>query len=63
MLERLSLSVTEVLVAKEDLETNYWPEGKTIYGNRLNGTGIGASAEYSAVRKLEQTLSRQYFNV
>ena len=37
----------------EDLETNYWPKGDTIYGYRLDG-GIGAEANSSAVTKLEQ---------
>ena len=38
----------------EDLETNYWPRGRSIYGYTLNNTGIGANAEFSTVSKLEQ---------
>ena len=38
----------------EDLETNYWPDGIECQGYPLNGTGIGAGPEFSAVAKLEQ---------
>jgi hypothetical protein len=38
----------------EDLETNYWAEGNTIYGYNLPNTGIGADAHHSAVAKLMQ---------
>lgn len=38
----------------EDLETNYWPDGASIYGYKLQGVGIGASPERSAVSKLQQ---------
>jgi hypothetical protein len=49
----------------EDTETNYWDDGDTIYGYRLNHTGIGASPKYSAVEKLKQfidVLHKEKFN-
>lgn len=41
---------------KEDLETNYWFHGKELYDYRVTHTGIGTTAKYSAIKKLEQTL-------
>ena len=38
----------------EDLETNYWPSGDKVYGYPLQGVGIGASPEHSAIPKLQQ---------
>ena len=41
---------------KEDLETNYWFHGKDLYDYRVTRTGIGTTAKYSVIKKLEQTL-------
>ncbi|CAK9062301.1 unnamed protein product [Durusdinium trenchii] len=38
----------------EDLETNYWRHGKVVYGYELKNTGIGTTAKWSAVKKIEQ---------
>jgi len=38
----------------EDLETNYWPSGDKIYGYTIQGVGIGAPPEHSAIPKLQQ---------
>jgi hypothetical protein len=38
----------------EDLETNYWDEGREIYGYKLKGTGIGSSPRDNAIEKLKQ---------
>ena len=40
--------------AKEDLETNYWFHGKTIYMYRTTNTGIHTTAAWSVVKKIEQ---------
>lgn len=45
----------------EDLETNYWKPGQSIYGYKLQGVGIGAEPQHSVVAKLheiEQVLFR-----
>lgn len=38
----------------EDLETNYWKDGRRIYGYKLRGTGISAGPKTSAVAKFQQ---------
>ena len=39
---------------QEDLETNYWFHGKVVYAYRVTNTGIGTTAKWSAVKKIEQ---------
>ena len=48
---------TKPFAVQEDLETNYWRHGKVVYGYKLKNTGIGATAKWSAVKKIEQMLS------
>ncbi len=38
----------------EDLETSYWPDGESIYGYELRGTGIGQSPRSNVVEKVKQ---------
>eukprot|EP00435_Cladocopium_sp_Y103_P072568 s4_g40.t1 len=38
----------------EDLETNYWLPGRSVYGYKLKHTGIDTDVGHSAVKKVEQ---------
>lgn len=38
----------------EDLETNYWRDGDGLYGYIFSSVGIATTANYSAVKKIDQ---------
>ena len=40
----------------EDLETHYWKEGEKIYGYPLKNHGVNASADKSAIAKVQQLI-------
>jgi hypothetical protein len=38
----------------EDLETNYWPDGTTVFDYEMKGQGIDSTPNYSTVAKIQQ---------
>lgn len=42
------------LYVVEDVECNYWPVGKEVYGYALLGTGVGTSPKDNVVEKIKR---------